>query len=165
MKLLLIYTNNVSLSPAQALLSSHLFEYFNRSVLLDLTKPKSCLGALYLQKCCFSMNPCTNSSINHAIRTWWRLDLHHFVFSAVLVVHLFVVDYFVSMMAICRLIHNNWIPDILMSNSYIIQKPLKMTPLFAIQCAVRHAFFKFAYSYAEMQCIIATHYFVKVSKF
>ena len=52
-----------------------------------------------------------------------------------------------------------------MSNSYIIQKPIKMTPLLAIQCAVRHAVLKFAYSYTEMQCIIATHYFVKVSKF
>ena len=40
-------------------------------------------------------------------RTWWRLDLHHFVFSAVLVVHLFFVGYFVLMMAIFRLIHNN----------------------------------------------------------
>ena len=40
-----------------------------------------------------------------------------------------------------------------------------MTPLFAIQCAVRHAVLKFAYSYTEMKCIIATHYFVKVQNF
>ena len=36
-----------------------------------------------------------------------------------------------------------------------------MSPLFAIQFAVRHAVSKFSYYFTELECRIATHYFQK----
>ena len=118
-----------------------------------------------LQNRCFSMFPCIDSGINDTLRTWWRLILTPFCVFCRFSCSFGFVSHFVLIMTVCRLIYNKWMSELLMSNNYIIRKPLKIPPLFAIQCAVRHVVSKFSYYFREMQCTIATHYSVKVSEF